>query len=139
MSSGADDLERAHEAYARGDVKRALKLGWDAGVAAAAGPDDSQLLKAEELARLVVETSEGRLREEARSLADYCAAARANPRQRFGFWIRSERPPIGRSDDVKVCPDCAEKVKAAARVCRFCGYRFDEASPPPGRRAGRGS
>lgn len=26
----------------------------------------------------------------------------------------------------KVCPDCAESVKMAARKCRFCGYRFDQ-------------
>ena len=30
----------------------------------------------------------------------------------------------------KLCPDCAEQVKEAARVCRFCGYRF-AASPEP--------
>src|SRR3954468_13040545 len=24
---------------------------------------------------------------------------------------------------LKVCPDCAEQVRAAARKCRFCGYR----------------
>lgn len=32
--------------------------------------------------------------------------------------------------DTKVCPDCAEEVKAKARKCRFCGFRFDEASSP---------
>jgi hypothetical protein len=26
----------------------------------------------------------------------------------------------------KVCPDCAESVKAAAAVCRFCGHKFRE-------------
>jgi hypothetical protein len=27
--------------------------------------------------------------------------------------------------DYKPCPDCAERVLAAARKCRYCGYRFD--------------
>jgi Uncharacterised protein family UPF0547 len=27
-------------------------------------------------------------------------------------------------DGTKVCPDCAEVVKEAARVCRFCGHEF---------------
>jgi Uncharacterised protein family UPF0547 len=26
--------------------------------------------------------------------------------------------------DTKTCPECAETVRAAARSCRFCGYRF---------------
>jgi hypothetical protein len=34
----------------------------------------------------------------------------------------------------KQCPDCAEQVLAAARKCRFCGYRFDGR-----RRSGGGS
>jgi hypothetical protein len=25
----------------------------------------------------------------------------------------------------KQCPDCAEQVRAAARICRFCGYSFE--------------
>jgi hypothetical protein len=33
----------------------------------------------------------------------------------------------------KPCPDCAEQVLAAARKCRYCGYRFD------GRRRAGGS
>jgi hypothetical protein len=28
---------------------------------------------------------------------------------------------------LKKCPDCAEMVRSEARVCRFCGYRFDGA------------
>jgi hypothetical protein len=34
----------------------------------------------------------------------------------------------GRSRETKQCPDCAETVLAAARKCRFCGYRFDRSS-----------
>lgn len=30
----------------------------------------------------------------------------------------------------RTCPQCAEEVKAEARVCRFCGHRLDHADGP---------
>lgn len=32
---------------------------------------------------------------------------------------------------MKVCPECAETVKSAAVVCRFCGHRFDAEPSEP--------
>jgi hypothetical protein len=54
-------------------------------------------------------------------------------------WAAPSGVPVGGSapgaapagdDDTKTCPDCAEQVKAAARVCRYCGYRFDGPDQP---------
>jgi hypothetical protein len=41
-------------------------------------------------------------------------------------WLEAGLPSSG----FKQCPDCAEAVRADARVCRFCGYRFGELEPP---------
>lgn len=37
-----------------------------------------------------------------------------------------------RDEPTKTCPDCAEEVKAAARVCRFCGHEFISDLAGPG-------
>jgi hypothetical protein len=33
-------------------------------------------------------------------------------------------PPATWPSEYKVCPDCAEGVRAAARICRYCRYNF---------------
>jgi hypothetical protein len=37
---------------------------------------------------------------------------------------------IPAEDPTKVCPDCAERVKSAVRVCRYCHHRFAVAPTP---------
>jgi Uncharacterised protein family UPF0547 len=37
---------------------------------------------------------------------------------------RAAPPVAGRQPGTKVCPQCAEEVKSAALVCRFCRYEF---------------
>ena len=46
----------------------------------------------------------------------------------LGGWLT--RSGLGRrARGVKVCPDCSEDVKAAAKVCKHCAYRFETAQP----------
>jgi hypothetical protein len=45
--------------------------------------------------------------------------------------VASDAPPTPSpketaTGDFKICPDCAEEIRFAARKCRFCGYRYDE-------------
>ncbi len=50
----------------------------------------------------------------------------ASGRDTMGSAGTRASPRVGRSlpGDTKVCPDCAETVKAAARVCRYCQHVF---------------
>jgi hypothetical protein len=49
-------------------------------------------------------------------------------------------PPIDPTDqskgETKICPDCAETIRAQARKCRFCGRRFDDYSESQSRSGG---
>lgn len=42
-----------------------------------------------------------------------------------------ETAPAPRGAERKICPDCAETVLSEARVCRYCGYRFEPAVDEP--------
>lgn len=39
--------------------------------------------------------------------------------------ISAIHPMPSTENDTKECPQCAETIKAKAKVCRFCNYRFD--------------
>lgn len=46
-----------------------------------------------------------------------------------GNMVVEEARPMGRVESVedKVCPQCAETVKRAAKICRFCRHEFEPA------------
>lgn len=53
--------------------------------------------------------------------ADYQPPPRLKPRNETP---RGAEPTAG---DLTTCPECAETIKAAAKVCRFCGHRLNKA------------
>jgi hypothetical protein len=58
---------------------------------------------------------------------------RATPRletvtQQLRENLETRQAELRAAEGIKICPDCAEEIKSEARVCRFCGLRFD--APP---------
>src|SRR6185295_14722917 len=65
--------------------------------------------------------------------ADVLAGSRSGPSNGEGASPKEDlgQSPVARAQNgsrFKDCPDCAEQVLAAARVCKHCGFRF---RPPP--------
>jgi hypothetical protein len=51
----------------------------------------------------------------------------AHPPRELRLRPEKPRPRVGAGPvDTKLCPDCAEEVLGAARVCKHCRYRFEE-------------
>jgi Uncharacterised protein family UPF0547 len=126
MSEQAVELARAREALERGNLRRAVRRAWGAGIAAARHCDVEGLEAVIDLATAAGDQGSGRVKKDAQELAAFCTAslvnAHAGIRPPSPLAALFERP----LEPTKVCPDCAEKVKKVASVCRFCGYRFDE-------------
>ena len=65
-----------------------------------------------DLAKVVEEAERARVNTANESLEDIFPAA-----------IEGEITVL--SEDSKICPDCAETIKAAAKKCRFCNYSYE--------------
>ena len=120
-------LAAARQALEGGKPRQAVRHAWTGGQIAARTSDARGLEAAIEVAKEISERTDGRDREDAEMLVRYCSHClvdaeagvqrSASPFARFLLG--------GQSRPVKPCPACAEMIQAAAKVCRFCGYRFE--------------
>lgn len=118
---------RARELLGRGKCRGALNEAWKAAFLAVNAEDDVGLSVVRGVALEIETRASGRSRRQAALLGSYlehCRDASA-----FGTRQGSLLARIfgdGKSPPTKTCPQCAEQVKAKARLCRFCNHRFPD-------------
>jgi len=117
-------LDDARAAAADGRPDAAIDLAWRAVRPAVLAQDDAFIREAMTFAETLAAETDGPARQEAEQLAAYCTACILQPRDTQPSPWSMKRLLAFRSSETKACPDCAEKIKVDARVCRFCGYRY---------------
>ncbi len=123
---GRERLDRARRAVERGALNRGLAEAWEATRQAVLERDQHVLGAVAELVSGIEARLAPRRQENARQLVAY---TRHCVEDLQAGWRRPS--PLGRlfnlkaHEEVKRCPGCAERVLAAASVCRYCGHRFD--------------
>lgn len=118
-------VDQARAELVAGRYAAANRSAWEAVQAAMLAQDEDTVREAQVIARDVADLAEGGTRDEAEKLATYCAALLEG----VGGGVRApsliDRLFSRRStSDRRRCPECAEDIAAAAKVCRYCGHRL---------------
>jgi hypothetical protein len=106
----------------RGNARGAVNSAWDVVNDALIHGDRVTVEEAERLAKVIGESTEGKVRADAERLASYCRLSLEG----VGTGVQASSVVgrmLGRTKKRK-CPDCAEKISVEAKVCPHCRYRF---------------
>ena len=122
--SATDELQSAQDHLAAGHLRPSLRAAWRAADAALREGDSEVLHSVIGIAEQGMQSPEPRLARDAGRLLSYCqhtlegAGGGVESHSVLARLSRIRRPR-------RTCPDCAERIPVEARVCRYCGFRFD--------------